>query len=261
LNHILNGQLNIKVKSINTEVIHHKTIKGNDINCLQMDVSFYIPEEPVHINTYQIESYQKYEDMSRTYHRLDYDDLLKIILTKQLINKFSSNISIGYMEPLAWVDKNGNINRSSDINFTGDGYNLIVGIDKKHTNKPTISIIVDFDISKYDIYYRYKTKPNIIADYKNNLATLKYSFGSISYPTKKMLISDNNIDIDAKYTLLADMNSTPIKLVFSDTKEQYNVAELSWQIICTPFSVAFDVVTSPVQLVLGILLIASGHIV
>lgn len=262
---IFKDPLNLKVKSINTTARHHKSIKGMEENFLLIDVLFDIPDEPTKIIDYEDKPYPSLTNMNKTRRRFD-NDLLLTVLTKQYLKMYNTTDATrasDYIEPLAWIDKEGQVIMSSDTNFTDDGLKLLVRIDRNHLNRPTKSMILDFDIKKYDAFNSYDTRPRIVADYPSSSANYKYGAGSIrrngDEPVRAMVVSDNCSELDTKFTLMADTHNTPIKLVFSETVEQYNAAKLSLQILGTPFSVAFDVVTSPVQLLLGILWVNFGH--
>jgi hypothetical protein len=243
------------VKSINATAHYHHTIKGDEVNYLLLDVQFDIPDESVTFSDYDDKIKETFQDSITTQGVFD-NKLLNIILYKQYV-KIQPKAE--YFEPLAWTNKEGQVIGSTDLNFVEDRRNLLISINNNHMK----SMSPNFDIKKYDSfsfkgnnYYR----PIVVADDLNKIATYKYGRYPIqNAQMKTMVVSDQCSNLDTDFVLLADSINIPIKLVFSETKQQYNKYELFYQIIGTPFSVATDIVTSPFQLLFGIWFVFFGH--
>jgi uncharacterized protein YceK len=187
---------------------------------------------------------------------IKYSDLNSNV-TKYLIIEPGSNINTKLLEAMLLNGKSNQLikyiyaeaRQHDTIKYTHNSY---LKITFELTNESVIYNSFGVNISDYLKPGSGSTEPRREINNKDNTITLNFGVYSGGLPVPllmKHVSLTNHIDnLDSNYKLLNQASNIPMKLILSETKDQYQPGIIAFQLICTPFTVAFDALTSPIQL-------------
>jgi hypothetical protein len=178
-------------------------------------------------------------------------------VSKYLIIEPGSNINTKLLEAMLLNDMSKQLikhiyteaRQHETIKSTNNSY---FKIKFELTNESEIYKTFGINISDYLKPGSGNTEPRREINNKDNTVTLNFGVYSGGLPVpllmKHVSQTDHIDNLDTNYKLLNQTINIPMDLILTETKDQYHPGIIAFQLICTPFTVAFDALTSPIQL-------------